>query len=133
MDSHDSIRARAEKQRDELNGRGLRPGAVNYITPEAAALATMEAAHKGEAAALVAERGKTHGDWADNAGVAQELKGVIQRAAWARRERGQPDLTEKQKESLEMICHKIGRIMAGDASFPDHWDDIGGYAKIANN
>lgn len=98
-----------------------------------AALREMEQARQAETAALVAARGKTHGAWVDNAGVAQELKGVLRRAAHARRERGQPDLTERQKESLEMICHKMGRIMAGDASFPDHWDDIGGYAKIAND
>lgn len=106
---------------------------VDKAVSELDAIREMETAHQAETAALVAARGKTHGAWADNAGVAQELKGVIQRAAWARRERGQPDLTAKQKESLEMICHKIGRIMAGDASFPDHWDDIGGYAKIANS
>ena len=41
-------------------------------------------------------------------------------------------LSDTQKESLEMIVHKIGRILAGDPSFQDHWDDIAGYAKIAN-
>lgn len=96
------------------------------------ALGSMEAAHQAETAALVAERGTTHGAWADNAGVAQELKAVLQKAALARRERGQPYLTARQQESLEMICHKMGRIMAGDPNFADHWDDIAGYAKIAN-
>lgn len=105
---------------------------VDKAVAELDAIRQTEQAHRAETAALVAERGVTHGAWSDNAGVAQELKAVIQKAARARRERGQPDLTPKQKESLEMICHKMGRIMAGDPDFADHWDDIGGYAKIAN-
>lgn len=31
-----------------------------------------------------------------------------------------------------MIAHKMGRILAGDAEFIDHWDDIEGYAHIGN-
>lgn len=91
-----------------------------------------EATHQTEIAVLVAERGQTHGDFRDHARIAQKLKAVMQEEARAREERGQPPLTDMQREALEMIAHKIGRILAGDASFNDHWDDIGGYARIAN-
>lgn len=40
-------------------------------------------------------------------------------------------LDDVQRESLSMIFHKIGRILAGDPNFRDHWDDIAGYAKLA--
>ena len=82
--------------------------------------------------ALVTERSKTHGRFEDHARVTQKLKRVVYEEAVAREERGQPYLTEMQRESIEMILHKIGRIVAGDANYPDHWDDIAGYAKIAN-
>ena len=36
----------------------------------------------------------------------------------------------EQREGLEMIAHKVGRILAGNPSFPDHWFDIEGYARI---
>jgi hypothetical protein len=29
-----------------------------------------------------------------------------------------------------MIAHKIGRIIAGDPDFRDHWDDLAGYATL---
>jgi hypothetical protein len=37
-----------------------------------------------------------------------------------------------QVEALEMIAHKIGRILSGDPNHQDHWDDIAGYAKLVS-
>lgn len=78
---------------------------------------------------LLNERSKTHGPYELHAGIAQQIKAVMhlqyqnQYACWAK-------LTESQRESLDMIAHKIGRILAGDPDFRDHWDDIAGYAKL---
>jgi len=33
-----------------------------------------------------------------------------------------------QREALEMICTKISRIIVGDCSHVDHWNDLAGYA-----
>lgn len=82
--------------------------------------------------ALVTERGKTHGRFEDHAAATQDLKHTFFQHSRLRTDRGQVPLTPMQIESIEMILHKIGRIVAGDASFADHWDDIAGYAKIAN-
>lgn len=81
---------------------------------------------------LVSERKKTHGSFEDHARITQELKYILHKEHSERHFRSQPPLTDRQLESLEMIAHKIGRIVAGDASFQDHWDDIAGYARIAN-
>lgn len=81
---------------------------------------------------LTASRKETHGNYSDHAKYTQRLKSVMYGAESERRERGQPALTPQQRESIEMISHKIGRILAGDASFQDHWNDIAGYAHIAN-
>lgn len=80
---------------------------------------------------LLSERGKTHGDFADHARITQLLKDTIKIELVRRHHRQQPRLTATQKESIDMILHKIGRIVAGESGFQDHWDDIAGYAKIA--
>lgn len=81
---------------------------------------------------LVTDRGKTHGKWRDHAACTQDFKSVLQAHMEFRGKRGQSPLTNQHIESLEMILHKIGRIVAGDPTYQDHWDDIAGYAKIAN-
>lgn len=81
---------------------------------------------------LTEERGKTHGSFADHARITLRLKELMQYEMTARQIRSQPPLTDQHRESLDMIAHKIGRIIAGDPTFQDHWDDIAGYAHIAN-
>ena len=73
---------------------------------------------------LLAERAKTHGSFADHAFITQELKSVMQASEnyWK--------LTHEQRESLDMVVHKIGRILAGNPNYADHWDDIAGYARL---
>lgn len=76
--------------------------------------------------ATLAQRGGTHGDFRDNARLAQELKGVIADAPnWFMLE---PD----QREALHMIASKVSRILSGNANEPDHWLDIAGYATLVS-
>ncbi len=90
----------------------------------AALAAVAEAVRPSATQALIATRGRTHGEYRDHADYAQRLKAIMQGAdKW-------PGLNVCQKESLEMIAHKIGRILAGDPDFRDHWDDIAGYAML---
>lgn len=77
-----------------------------------------------ETSELLNERGKTHGDYSVHAEITQVLKDVMfDHAGWA-------ELNHCQRETLHMIAHKIGRILAGNPNFKDHWDDIAGYAKL---
>lgn len=82
--------------------------------------------------AIVSTRATTHGNYADTANVSQALKRVIALAVDNRNYRGQPPLTDRQQESLDLICTKIARILSGDSGLDEHWLDIGGYARIAN-
>ena len=75
---------------------------------------------------LVNNREKTHGNYRDNATMSQGLKDVM------RGGKNWNALNDMQRESLEMIALKIGRILAGDANFRDQWDDVGGYAQLAS-
>jgi hypothetical protein len=79
--------------------------------------------------ALLAERSKTHGDYMMHAEITQDLKRVMRHhtADLDRR------LDDDMQETLDMIAHKIGRIIAGNPAEPDHWRDIAGYAQLVAN
>ena len=70
---------------------------------------------------LLDARAKTHGDWKDFCKVSQKLKNICLC-------HNDKDLAVEKVEALEMICHKIARIVVGDDNHKDHWDDIAGYA-----
>lgn len=72
------------------------------------------------------ERGKRYGTFIGHAEVTQALKGILINHANAH----DKDLADDQKEALEMICHKLGRIVNGDPDYADSWVDIAGYAKL---
>ncbi len=68
-----------------------------------------------------------YGDFSENAVVMQTLK-VIMRTSrnWDR-------ISDMQREALEMIAHKIGRILCGNPNHADSWIDIAGYATLVYN
>lgn len=74
---------------------------------------------------VVEARELHHGDYTDNATLSQSLKDVM------RGGRNWSYLSPMEKESLELIAVKIGRILSGDHRHVDHWVDIGGYADLA--
>lgn len=74
--------------------------------------------------AILEERGRRYGLFKDHAMIAQTIKDMMkQEEGWAR-------LAPDQKEALEMIVHKIARILNGDPDYADSWIDIAGYAKL---
>ena len=79
--------------------------------------------------ALLKERGQTHEDYEVHACITQDLKRVITHHVADLDRRLDPDM----QESLDMIAHKIGRIIAGNAAEPDYWRDIAGYAQLVAN
>lgn len=76
--------------------------------------------------ATLAERGSRYGKFINHADATQQLKDVVRGHMGEKWYRLLPD----QKEALEMICHKIGRIVNGDPDYHDSWHDIAGYAKL---
>lgn len=73
---------------------------------------------------LLNERNATHGSFIDNSRVSQHLKEIFRsEASWS-------ELDPIHKEAIDHICGKFGRIMAGQPSYDDHWDDISGYALL---
>lgn len=77
--------------------------------------------------ALITERGTRYGKFKDGAAIMQELKFVMREVD------GWHNLTPSQREALDMIQHKIGRILNGDPTYDDSWKDIAGYATLIVN
>lgn len=75
---------------------------------------------------VLTERGKRYGTFTGHADVTQDLKGIIADHLRSRTK----ILCNDQQEALDMICHKIGRIINGDPDYDDSWVDIAGYAKL---
>lgn len=76
---------------------------------------------------ILAERSITHGNFSDQAELAQRFKQIAMYNFNSSR-----PLTAVQREALSMILLKISRIIAGDPNHKDHWDDIAGYAKLVS-
>lgn len=71
-------------------------------------------------------RALDYGKFIEGAEVMQMLKRVVQNALSNR----DKVLAHDQAESMDMIIHKIGRIVNGNPDVVDHWLDIAGYAKL---
>lgn len=75
---------------------------------------------------VLEERGSRYGKFVNHALITQELKAC--KNGWLKALC--KDLSASQHESLDMIFHKIGRIINGDPNYADSWIDIAGYAKL---
>lgn len=92
--------------------------------------------------ATLEERGKRYGNFLDHSKITQALKQVIadntpgcSHGKKIVNSKGLPvtyysHLAPDQQEALDMICHKIGRILNGDPDYADSWHDIAGYAQL---
>lgn len=72
----------------------------------------------------LAERGTRYGEFIGHAEVTQSIKlSMVSGENWT-------TMDGDMKEALEMIAHKIGRIVNGDPNYVDSWTDIIGYARL---
>ncbi len=70
------------------------------------------------------QRHNRYGTYLDTATLITDLKEIMHASPqWK-------DLEADQKESLDLIANKIGRILRGDANYVDSWHDIAGYATL---
>lgn len=72
----------------------------------------------------LAERDMRYGSFVEHARITQNLKDAMVKS------RNWGTLSLDKKEALEMVQHKIGRILNGDPEYHDSWHDIIGYTKL---
>lgn len=75
------------------------------------------------------QRGARYGTFQGHAEISQDLKEVLRTALLCRGKK----LKEDQQEAIEMIFHKIARIVNGDSDYSDSWHDIAGYATLVDD
>lgn len=79
--------------------------------------------HKDSQTEMLEHRRSTHGDFKIGSRIVQDIKQTM---------RATPNwhyMEPYQKEALDMVAHKIARIVTGDPKFIDAWRDIIGYTQ----
>lgn len=80
------------------------------------------------------ERGNRYGDFTDHAEIAQNLQDVMRRHCNQRSQvKSWDTLSAVQRQALTVIADKIARVLSGDPSYSDNWNDIQGYAKLVED
>lgn len=80
-----------------------------------------------DVAETLKERGSRYGKFIDHANRTIKIKEAIYQGT------NYHKLETDQREALDMIAHKIGRILEGDPNYADSWHDIAGYAKLVDD
>ena len=73
---------------------------------------------------ILSERQDQYGDFFNRSKISQDFKNLIRQGESYRL------LKADQKEALEMIATKMGRIVNGDPDYLDSWVDIQGYCQL---
>jgi hypothetical protein len=91
------------------------PTAIPY-RPQASVVESIDA--------LLVDRGLVHGDFTEDATLAQGLKDLMHGS------RNWPTIDAAKREALEHICTKLARLLVGDSNHADSWRDLQGYARL---
>lgn len=70
------------------------------------------------------QRQATYGSFTKNAEVSQMIKYFMTQGT------NYKQMPMAHREALEMIVHKIARIVNGDPNYIDNWVDIIGYSQL---
>lgn len=70
------------------------------------------------------ENEKTNGSFSATSTMSQTLKDVMRSSPnW-------DQLSDSQKESLELIAQRLARVLIGDRDYREHWNDVATYAVL---
>jgi hypothetical protein len=112
---------------DEYVKEGLKQGVFKYdgerpiVNPEI----TIET-DETNVDQVLDSRAKDYGKFIEGAEIMQMLKRVVHNYI---EDRGTP-LAFDQREAIDMIIHKLGRIINGNPDKVDHWVDVAGYSTL---
>jgi hypothetical protein len=108
------------KMRRELFSPSVMAAAVAAVAP---AVTNPDA---GRVDAVLDTRATQYGTFKDGAALMQSLKRTLS----AHAQKHGNTFADDQWEALEMIIHKIARIVNGNPDNVDSWTDIAGYATL---
>ena len=108
---------------DEYVKEGLKQGVLKYddeVTVEP------DDADETNVDAILDSRAKDYGKFIEGAEIMQMLKRLVHNYIEDR----QTPLAFDQREAIDMIIHKLGRIINGNPDKVDTWSDVAGYATL---
>lgn len=117
--------SRVYKLRKEIQSE-WQPPEIMPVPEAPAATWTAQEGDSGSIIMTLNERAKDYGKFKDGAALMQGMKRLLADHA----AKHGKTFVDDQWEALEMIVHKIGRIVNGNPDKVDHWTDIAGYAKL---
>lgn len=74
---------------------------------------------------VLEERGRRYGEFREHARITQNIKRAMADSPNWRL------LPDYQKEALDMVAHKVGRLLNGDPTYEDNLVDLLGYGQLA--
>ena len=114
-----AYRLRKQAKEQDLAAQGwMPPGVVPAPEPMEITITNVDK--------VLDSRAKDYGKFIEGAEIMQMLKRLVHNYI----EQRQTPLAFDQREAIDMIIHKMGRIINGNPDKVDHWTDIAGYAKL---
>ena len=105
---------------------GLKMGALKYDGKRP--IVNPEIIMETDVDQVLDSRAKDYGKFIEGAEIMQMLKRLVHNYI---EDRGTP-LAFDQRVAIDMIIHKLGRIINGNPDKVDHWVDIAGYAILVS-
>lgn len=76
---------------------------------------------------VLKDRKKTHGPYEESSKFVQLIKSSARTSPqWM-------SMKPHQQETIDMVAHKLGRILYGNANFVDSWRDLIGYIQLSSD
>lgn len=76
---------------------------------------------------ILDQRGKQYGSFLSHAEITQQFKAILHDSV------SYDEMEADELEAIEMILHKIARLINGNPHHVDSWVDIAGYATLVSD
>jgi transposase len=117
---------RRKAKEENLAKQGWLPPGVLPVPKVSRPIINPEITMETDVDQVLDSRAKDYGKFIEGAEIMQMLKRLVHNYI---EDRGTP-LAFDQREAIDMIIHKLGRIINGNPDKVDHWVDIAGYATL---
>jgi hypothetical protein len=124
-----AYRLRKQAKEQDLAAQGWLPPGVLPVPEVSRPIVNPEITMESDGTsvdAILDSRAKDYGKFIEGAEIMQMLKRLVHNYI----EQRQTPLAFDQREAIDMIIHKMGRIINGNPDKVDHWVDIAGYATL---
>jgi hypothetical protein len=124
-----AYRLRKQAKEQDLAAQGWLPPGVLPVPEVSRPIVNPEITMESDGTSVdnvLNDRAKDYGKFIEGAEIMQMLKRLVHNYI---EDRGTP-LAFDQREAIDMIIHKMGRIINGNPDKVDHWVDVAGYSTL---